>query len=128
MTPNRCRPPEIQHAVSAFLTACFPTEPLSRFDHFVHRDLDAVEDHLNNVIIPHRLTSAATTPLGSFRHGGVDFGSFNLSSVRYNFDGGELSVACPVMDDDYRIQVTVAGTAGKRQHSRNRGSAERDPG
>jgi AraC-like DNA-binding protein len=102
--------------VSAFLTACFPTEPLSGFDHFVHRDLDAVEDHLNNVIIPHRLTSAATTPLGSFRHGGVDFGSFNLSSVRYDFDGGELSVACPVMDDDYRIQVTVAGAGRVEGH------------
>lgn len=95
--------------MSAFLSASFPTEPLARFEHFAHRDLMAVEDHLNNVIIPHRLTSPSCLPLGSFRHSGVDFGSFNLSSVRYDFDGGELRVACPVMDDDYRIQVTVNG-------------------
>lgn len=104
--------------MSAYLTASFPAEPLARFDHFAHQDLGAVEDHLNHVIIPHRLTSRASATLGRFRHSGVDFGSFSLSSVRYEFDGGELRVNCPVMDDDYRIQLTVSGAgcvAGRSQ-------------
>ena len=95
--------------MSAFLTASFPAEPLARLEHFAHGDLGAVEDHLNSVIIPHRLTSQTSVPTGSFKHSGIDFGGFNLSSVRYDFEGGRLSVACPVMDDDYRIQVTVNG-------------------
>ena len=96
--------------MSSFLTASFPAEPLTRFQNFTHEDLAAVEDHLNHVIIPHRLTSSANVPQGNFRHSGVDFGAFSLCSVRYDFDGGRLRVTCPSMDDDYRIQVTVSGS------------------
>jgi AraC-like DNA-binding protein len=103
--------------VSSFLTASFPAEPLTRFPNFAHEDLAAVEDHLNHVIIPHRLTSSANVPHGSFRHSGVDFGAFSLCSVRYDFGGGRLRVACPSMDDDYRIQITVSGSGRVGNHT-----------
>jgi AraC-like DNA-binding protein len=88
----------------------FPAGPLARRESFRHSALDAVEAHLNRHIIPHRLVSLSGRPRGQFGHGIVDFGDFSLSRVRYDFEGGRLRVDCPAMDDDYRFQVTVAGS------------------